>query len=127
MANALPDDLDACVRHDLAFHELIISASGNRLLTALATTIRTALLSAFRLSTNARKSYENSLTEHWAVAVAIRKRSPDDAEHAMRELLAGTARDIAPAFEPGTRSRRTRGRTATTPTPPTKRTKEGHA
>jgi DNA-binding FadR family transcriptional regulator len=103
MANALPAHLEACVQHDLALHELIIMASGNRLLMALATTIRTALLSAFRLSTNARKSYENSLAEHWAVVVAIRKRSPDDAEHAMRELLAGTARDIAPAFEPGGR------------------------
>ncbi len=103
MANALPTHLEACVQHDLALHELIIMASGNRLLRALATTIRTALLAAFRLSTNARKSYENSLAEHWAVVVAIRKRSPDDAERAMHDLLAGTARDIAPAFDPGRR------------------------
>jgi DNA-binding FadR family transcriptional regulator len=98
MANALPDDLETCVRSDLAFHELIISATGNRLLRAMTATIRTALLSAFRLSTNARRSYENSLAEHWAVAVAIRKRAPDEAEQAMRALLAGTARDLAPAF-----------------------------
>jgi GntR family transcriptional regulator, galactonate operon transcriptional repressor len=116
MADALPDDLEACVQHDLALHDLIVMATGNRPLMALATTIRTALLSAFRLSTNARKSYENSLAEHWAVVVAIRKRAPDDAERAMRELLAGTARDIAPAFEPrghralGARSPRRRAR-----------------
>jgi GntR family transcriptional regulator, galactonate operon transcriptional repressor len=118
MASALPHDVDGCCRHDLALHELIISASANPILTGLATTIRTALLAAFRLSSNARASYENSLAEHWAVVVAIRKRAPDDAERAMRELLAGTARDIAPAFEPGrrdtaasrTRRRRRKGR-----------------
>ncbi|MGQ0675276.1 MAG: hypothetical protein ACT4N4_04215 [Rhodospirillales bacterium] len=45
-----------------------------------------------------RESYENSLKEHWAVAVAIRRRAPAEAERAMRLLLAGTARDTAPAF-----------------------------
>jgi GntR family galactonate operon transcriptional repressor len=113
MAHALPTHLEACVRHDLALHELIIMASGNRLLMALATTIRTALLSAFRLSTNARKSYANSLAEHWAVVAAIRKRSPDDAAQAMRDLLAGTARDIAPAFDGGRRATPARGRQRT--------------
>jgi DNA-binding FadR family transcriptional regulator len=64
-------------------------------------------LSRFRLSSNARKSYEDSLAEHWAVAVAIRRRDPDAAEHAMRTLLAGTARDLAPAYEGLKRRRRT--------------------
>ena len=99
MAAALPDDVEACCRHDLAFHELITSATGNRLLIRFAAAIRTALLAAFRLSSNARESYENSLAEHRAVAAAIRRRSPDDAEEAMRKLLAGTARDLAPAYE----------------------------
>ena len=99
MAAALPDDVDACCTHDLAFHELIIDATGNPLLIRFAAAIRTALLAAFRLSSNARKSYEDSLAEHWAVAVAIRNRDPDAAEQAMRTLLAGTARDLAPAYE----------------------------
>src|ERR1700693_1326597 len=98
MANSLPDDVDGCCRHDLAFHELIIAATGNRLLIGFAVAIRTALLAAFRLSSNARESYENSLAEHWAVAAAVRRRSPDQADQAMRILLAGTARDLAPAY-----------------------------
>ena len=98
MAAALPNDVDACCRHDLSFHEQIIGATGNRLLIRFAVAIRTALLAAFRVSSNARASYENSLAEHWAVAVAIRRRSPDEADHAMRQLLAGTARDLAPAY-----------------------------
>ncbi len=98
MADALPDDVEDCCRHDLEFHERIIAATGNPLLIGFAVAIRTALLAAFRLSSNARKSYENSLAEHWAVAAAIRKRAPQEAEDAMRHLLAGTARDLAPAY-----------------------------
>ena len=98
MAAALPDDVESCCQHDLAFHELIIAATGNRLLIRIAAAIRIALLAAFRLSSNARESYENSLAEHWAVAAAIRRRAPEDAARAMRELLAGTARDLAPAY-----------------------------
>jgi DNA-binding FadR family transcriptional regulator len=106
MADSLPHNLQACNRHDLAFHEAIIAASGNVMLMRLAITIRTALLALFRISGNVRESYENSLAEHRAVAVAIRKRAPEEAEEAMRFLLRGTVRDLQPAFNP---KRRTRG------------------
>lgn len=98
MADALPHDVEACNLSDLAFHERIIEAAGNVVLSRLAQAIRTALLTLFRTSANARESYENSLAEHWAVAAAIRKRAPEEAEQAMRALLAGTARDLEPAF-----------------------------
>ena len=98
MSAALPHDVEGCCRHDLAFHERIIAATGNRLLVRFAATIRSALLTAFRLSSDARASYENSLAEHWAVAIAIRRRSPDEADNAMRQLLAATARDLAPVY-----------------------------
>lgn len=98
MAAALPHDVEACCRHDLELHEAIIAATGNILLRRVAGAIRATLLSFFRLSANARESYENSLKEHWAVAAAIRRRAPAEAERAMRLLLAGTARDTAPAF-----------------------------
>jgi DNA-binding FadR family transcriptional regulator len=100
MVTSLPQDVEACCQHDLAFHEGIIAAAGNVLLSRLASAIRTALMSVVRISTNARESYENSLAEHGAVAAAIRRRAPDDAERAMRILLSGTARDLAPAFKP---------------------------
>jgi DNA-binding GntR family transcriptional regulator len=70
------------------------------MLMRLAITIRTALLALFRISGNVRESYENSLAEHWAVAAAIRKRAPEEAEEAMRHLLRGTMRDLEPAFNP---------------------------
>jgi DNA-binding FadR family transcriptional regulator len=100
MAAALPDDVEACCQHDLELHEGIIAAAGNVFLARFAAAIRTALLSSFRISANARASYASSLAEHWAVADAIRRRAPADAERAMRLLLKGTARDLAPAFAP---------------------------
>lgn len=105
MADALPHDLEACNRHDLAFHEGIIAASGNVLLVRLVAMIRVALLSLFRTSGNAREGYVNSLAEHKAVADAIRKRLPEEAEAAMKQLLLGTMRDLEPAFVPKRRPR----------------------
>jgi DNA-binding FadR family transcriptional regulator len=98
MAASLPHDLEACCRHDLDLHERIIAAAGNAFLARFAAVIRTALRISFVVSYDARESYENSLVEHWAVADAIRKRLPVEAERAMRVLLKGTARDLAPAF-----------------------------
>jgi DNA-binding FadR family transcriptional regulator len=98
MAAALPHDVEACCQHDLALHEGIIAAAGNIFLSRFAAVIRMALLSLFRISANARESYANSLAEHWAVTNAIRRRAPAEADRAMRVLLKGTARDLAPAF-----------------------------
>jgi len=99
MVASTPHDMEACCRHDLALHELIIHSTGNQMLIRFAAAIRTALLTCVRIASNARESYENSLAEHHAVAAAIRRRAPDEAEQAMRNLLAGTARDLAPAYD----------------------------
>ncbi len=99
MVAATPHDMETCCAHDLALHELIIMSTGNQMLIRFAAAIRTALLACVRIASNARESYENSLAEHQAVAVAIRRRNPDEAEQAMRNLLAGTARDLAPAYD----------------------------
>jgi len=99
MVAATPHDMETCCAHDLALHELIIMATGNPMLIRFAAAIRTALLACVRIASNARESYENSLAEHQAVAIAIRRRDPAEAEQAMRNLLAGTARDLAPAYD----------------------------
>jgi len=99
MVAATPHDMEACCAHDLRLHELIITATGNQMLIRFAAAIRTALLACVRIASNARVSYENSLAEHQAVAIAIRRRDPAGADQAMRNLLAGTARDLAPAYD----------------------------
>ena len=105
MVDSLPDDIDACHHHDLAFHRSIFAACGNAILQRFYDAISALLLTLFRASTQARESYENSLAEHGAVAVAIRRRQPGDAEKAMHKLLAGTVRDLEPAFKPTRRPR----------------------
>ncbi len=98
MTESLPDDVEACCRYDLELHQLIIAAAGNVFLSRFAVAIRAVLLGSFRISANARASFEKSLAEHWAVTDAISRRDPGEAEHAMQILLAGTERDLAPAF-----------------------------
>jgi GntR family galactonate operon transcriptional repressor len=100
MLDATPHDMEACCAHDLALHELIITATGNPMLIRFAAAIRTALLACVRIASIAREtSAEHSLGEHHAVVLAIRRRDPDAAERAMRALLAGTVRDLAPAYD----------------------------
>ena len=100
MVDSLPQDLEACHRHDLAFHEGIFAASGNAMLYRFYTAISTVLLTLFRASTEARESYQRSLAEHGEVAAAIGRRQPEEAEQAMQRLLRGTVRDLEPAFRP---------------------------
>jgi DNA-binding FadR family transcriptional regulator len=100
MVAATPSDMETCCAHDLALHELIITATRNPILIRFAAAIRTALLACVRIASIARDtSAEHSLSEHQAVVVAIRHRDPDAAERAMRHLLAGTIRDLAPAYD----------------------------
>jgi len=105
MVDSLPHDLEGCHHHDLAFHRSIFAACGNAMLLRFYDAIGALLLTLFRASTQARESYENSLAEHGAVAVAIRRRQPDEAEKAMHKLLGGTVRDLEPAFTPKRRPR----------------------
>ena len=58
MADWVVRDFDRCCQHDLVFHEAILRASGNILLSRLAVAIRAALLSIIRTATNVRKSYQ---------------------------------------------------------------------
>jgi len=105
MVDSLPQDIDGCHQHDLAFHRAIFAACGNAILRRIYDAISALLLTLFRASTQARESYENSLAEHGAVAIAIRRRQPAEAEKAMQKLLAGTVRDLEPAFKPRRRAR----------------------
>jgi GntR family transcriptional regulator, galactonate operon transcriptional repressor len=100
MERSTPYDMEACCEYDLALHELIITATGNAMLIRFAAAIRTALLACVRIASVGReRSHEHSLGEHRAVVAAIRRRDPEEAERAMRNLLAGTISDLAPAYD----------------------------
>lgn len=99
MERSSPHDMEACCKHDLELHELIITATGNAMLIRFAAAIRTALLTCVRIASVGReRSHEHSLSEHRAVVLAIQRRDSAAAEQAMRTLLAGTISDLAPAY-----------------------------
>ena len=87
-------DTDASVEADLQFHQGIMRACGNDLLTPLGYLIESALAQSFKLSTRRPGARENSIPLHEAVFVAIKNRKPDQARAAMDVLLSGAWKDI---------------------------------
>ena len=81
-------------RADFAFHETILSASGNILLLQLTPVMHGVLHASFALSMHDRKAIRASVALHEAVAHAIAARRPDEARAAMSAVLDSARRDI---------------------------------
>jgi len=101
MSGALPGDIDACVTADVAFHEAILAASGNRVLREFEIIIEAALRMAFRLSTSLAQGHDATLTSHNDVFEAIRLRDADRASSSMASLLNVAAADLGLKNGPG--------------------------
>lgn len=87
---------------DLAFHERIFQASGNRICHLLFKVIhRSVLTSMSRLST--RVALERPLNYHKRIFSAIQQRSPDDARRAMFEHISDTKALLASEASPSPR------------------------
>lgn len=95
-------DLDQHVEADVAFHHTILQATGNELLGRMDVMLRTALRIRDRLAFTVPHS-DLYLSQHAAVAAAIRSRDPDAAEQAMRSLLDSAAKDVADVARPAKR------------------------
>jgi GntR family transcriptional repressor for pyruvate dehydrogenase complex len=86
------DDVEAFARVDVAFHDAILAATGNRPLRSLLHMIEPTLLAARIASLTSRPdSTRRSLREHRAIYRAINAGSPDDAKEAMATHLSWTA------------------------------------
>ena len=107
------DSADSEVRfhqHDVAFHEAIALASGNRLIQYLFEAMAAPLRRSFYLSRRGHEirghSTDDTIAAHEAVLKAIREGNPKAAGAAMRAHLEDTERDIrtginaAPATSP---------------------------
>ncbi|SDF93207.1 MULTISPECIES: FadR/GntR family transcriptional regulator [Rhodanobacteraceae] len=81
-------DLDAWAAADLRFHEAVLAATNNELLSALFSVIETALATFFVMSARTAKHFKYSLPQHRAVYEAIRRRRPNEAAVAVRALIA---------------------------------------
>lgn len=80
--------LDAWAEADLRFHEAVLAATNNELLSSLFGVIETALATFFVMSARTAKNFRYSLPHHRAVYEAIRRRRPNEAAAAMQAMIA---------------------------------------
>lgn len=86
---------DREVEADILFHRRLFEASHNRLMMGFLRTVVAVLRSNFELAIKADHVIIRYLKEHRDVAEAVRRRDPDGAHAAMRELLLNNRNNLA--------------------------------
>jgi DNA-binding FadR family transcriptional regulator len=87
MESAIPHDLAACCKSDLAFHRAVVGASRNVVLRNLISAVETALGASFLLTTSLMENPVRTLSVHKAVLESVRARDTAGARSAMNRLL----------------------------------------
>ena len=82
--------LDEWAVADLHFHEAVLAATNNELLSSLFGVIEAALGTFFVMSARTAKNFKYALPHHRAVYEAIRRRRPNEAAAAMQAMIAGS-------------------------------------
>jgi DNA-binding FadR family transcriptional regulator len=93
--------LDAWAEADLRFHEAVLQATGNELLSSLFAVIDTALGTFFVLSARNATDFRYSLPHHQKVLEAIRRKQPKVAHAAVQAMIRDSLANV----------RRSRGKT----------------
>lgn len=93
-ARKLPQDEDAFVQADLAFHLALLKASGNQLVEQLGRLLETSLYYGIEVSAHAPGGGEATLPMHEAVLSAVRGGRPVAASRAMRRLIETTIDNV---------------------------------
>jgi DNA-binding FadR family transcriptional regulator len=93
-AMAAAEDMDAWTVADLAFHEAVLHATNNELMTSLFSVIETALGTYFVLSASTAANFKYSLPHHQKVFDAIRRRHPEVARQAMLKMVTDSRTNI---------------------------------
>ncbi|NSC20774.1 FadR family transcriptional regulator [Streptomyces albus subsp. chlorinus] len=92
---AARDGAPEAVEADLAFHRALLAASRNELLERMERVIATARAARDRLVHGPGHHPHDPVPSHRRVLEAVRSGDPDEAEAAMRRLLAQAAQDVA--------------------------------
>lgn len=87
-------DVDTVTEVDLAFHDLILMASGNPFLPAVMQPLKTALASSRKHTSSDPKIRERARHHHGDIFAAIRDRDEQAAKDAMRAHMTQTRQDI---------------------------------
>ncbi|GLQ48441.1 GntR family transcriptional regulator [Dyella lipolytica] len=105
-AMAAAADLDAWAKADLAFHECLLQAANNELISSLFSVIETALDTYFRMSARNASNFNVALPQHLKVYEAVRGKQPEAARQAMMKLVSDSQDNIrrgAASKSPGKR------------------------
>jgi DNA-binding FadR family transcriptional regulator len=86
--------LDEWAEADLRFHEAVLHATGNELLSSLFSVIDTALGTFFVLSARTASNFRYSLPHHQKVLEAIRCKQPQVAHKAMLTMIADSQANL---------------------------------
>jgi DNA-binding FadR family transcriptional regulator len=86
-AMAAAADLDAWAEADLSFHERLLQAANNELMSSLFSVIETALDTYFRLSARNASNFNVALPQHLEVLKAVQRKQPKVARQAMIKMV----------------------------------------
>jgi DNA-binding FadR family transcriptional regulator len=93
-AAAAANDADAFLRHDIEFHGLILSLSGNPMFGQLQTLVGETLVGRTALGLVPEHPHADALQAHHDVAATIRLRDGDAAHDIMRAIMLRTVREL---------------------------------
>ena len=89
------DNMDEWATADLEFHESVLAATNNELMTSLFSVIETALGTYFLISAReAAKDFKYSLPRHLAIYEAIKRKDRDSARQSMLDMIADSRDNI---------------------------------
>lgn len=91
---ARPDDYSNLARHDYRFHEAIVHAAGNQVLSDLADVLVPLLLKSRQITAQTTPDIPKIIREHRRIFKAIRLGESELAEQAMREHLQTVGLDL---------------------------------
>lgn len=87
-------DLETFLGHDIAFHEIVLRASGNEMFAHLGSTVGAVLTGRTEHHLMPHQPREYALQLHREVAEAICARDPERAEQAMRTIAVGALEEL---------------------------------
>jgi DNA-binding FadR family transcriptional regulator len=91
-------DLEAFLRHDIAFHALLLRASGNEMFAHLADAVGAVLTGRTEHHLMPHHPEPYAVALHREVADAVCAQDPAAAERAMRAIVAGALEEPAPTL-----------------------------
>jgi DNA-binding FadR family transcriptional regulator len=93
------------VQHDVAFHAVLLQASGNLLLVQMSKALSALLQTSFEVSTQSASGPVGSLPLHGQVLEAVAAGDADAAERAITRIIDGAQADIEQVLSPISGSR----------------------